>query len=87
MNAVLGSFKSASKIAWRSLARTKLQNVLVILITMAPFVFATYITTSAESQKATVQEQIDYQLGGAQALISPDVSGARTGIKTHQVQR
>jgi putative ABC transport system permease protein len=74
VNAVLGSFKSASKIAWRSLTRTKLQNALVILITMAPFVFATYITTSAESQKATVQEQIDYQLGGAQALISPEVS-------------
>lgn len=41
---------------------------------MIPFSFATYLTTSAQSAHATVQEQIDYQLGDAQALISPNVS-------------
>lgn len=74
MNAKLGSFKTAVKIAWRSLARTKIQNVLVIAITMIPFVFASYLTTSAQSAHATVQEQIEYQLGDAQAVVSPSVS-------------
>jgi hypothetical protein len=74
MNRAFGSLKSAAKIAWRSLAKTKFQNVLVILITMVPFAFATYLTTSEQSARATVDEQIAYQLGNAQALVSAEVS-------------
>ena len=68
------TIKTASRLAWRNLNRTKLQSILVIALTVIPFAVASYISTASQSSQATTSEQIDYQLGRAKNLIQPQVS-------------
>lgn len=70
-----GTLRTASKLAWRNLKRTRVHSILVIALTIVPFAVATYVSVESQSAQATPAEKIDYQLGAAnnrlQAQASP----------------
>lgn len=74
MMALSGTVKTAAKLAWRNLKRTRLQSILVIALTIVPFAVATYMSISSQSAQATPDEQIAYQLGNAKNMVRPQTS-------------
>lgn len=68
MSTQSGATRVAARHAWRGLFRSRLQSVLVILITALPFAFYSWTGLQSAGMTATAQEKIEYQLGNAIAV-------------------